>query len=85
MTTVSNKTHQPVPTPGRIVIHRTQDAALAHNGSKDHPAIVTRGWSDESCNLKVMPDCGPVRDETSQQLIDPADETAQGWFWPPRV
>ena len=74
-----------MPSIGRVVIHRTQNTAFQHNGSKDHPAIVTHAWGEKSINCKVIPDCGPLRDETSSVLIDPADGSAHGWFWPPRV
>lgn len=75
----------PQPSLGRTVIHRSQSLAMKFNGSADHPAIITRVWTGEYVNLKVLPDCGQPYDATSQCRIDPANESAQGWFWPPRV
>ena len=39
-----------------------------HNGTREHPAIVTRVWGDKPprcVNLKVFPDCGEPFDATS--------------------
>ncbi len=76
---------QQIPSVGRTVIYRTQHRAGQHNGTKDHPAIITRVWSDTCVNCKVLPDCGPVYDVTSRIFIHPDDQDAEGWFWPPRV
>ena len=65
---------------GDVVMHRTQVPDRQHNGTKDHPAFVTRVWSQECLNLKIIPDCGPVRDETSVSRIDPTEEGQQGWY-----
>lgn len=73
------------PSIGRIVIHRTQDPNKKFNGSKDHPAIVTCVFAPNCINVMVLPDCGTPYCATSQGEIDPASETAQGWFWPSRA
>lgn len=39
-----------------------------HNGTREHPAIVTRVWGDgarPTVNMKVLPDCGEPFDATS--------------------
>lgn len=69
----------------RVVVYRTQHPEAQCNGTKDHPAVVTRVWGDTCVNLKVLPDCGPIYDVTSRMLIDPDDQQADGWFWPPRA
>jgi len=69
------------PSLGRIVIHR----GISSNGAKDHPAIVNRVFTPECVNLTVFPDCGSPVSITSQIAIDPTNQLAIGWFWPPRV
>lgn len=68
------------PSPGRIVLFH----GVVSNGAREHPAIVTRVWSDTCVNLTVFPDyMGPQlytsvnQDESNSQDI--------GWRWPPRV
>lgn len=69
----------PSPYLGMPVLHRTQDKARQYNGSDIHPAVITHVWP--ACvNVKVLPDCGPPYDATSQQRIAYADVEAQGWF-----
>lgn len=64
----------------RIVVFRDQT-----RGGLDSPAIITRVWGPTCVNLKVLPDCAPVYDVTSQVLIVPEFQSAHGWFWPPRL
>lgn len=43
-------------------------ADQAHNGTREHPALVTRVWGPgptPTVNLKVLPDCGEPFDATS--------------------
>jgi len=65
------------PAIGRIVIFRGLEA----NGSMEHPAIITRCWSDrdtKECavmvNLTVLPDTQPPFVCSSVQLFDTRDE-----------
>lgn len=54
---------------GTVVVFLAGDDHV-HNGTKEHPAIVTRVWGDgdrPTVNLKVLPDCGEVFDATSVQ------------------
>lgn len=71
------------PSLGRIVLFRSLDS----NGSKEHPALVTRVWSDTCVNLTVFPDYGELVFKTSvnqnESLEGPNQELA--WRWPPRV
>ena len=71
------------PSLGRIVLFRSLDS----NGTKEHPALVTRVWSDTCVNLTVFPDYGDVITKTSinqnESLEGPNQELA--WRWPPRV
>ena len=55
---------------GTIVIFVAGDDHV-HNCTREHPAVVTRVWSDDpddktpTVNLKVLPDCGEPFDATS--------------------
>jgi hypothetical protein len=54
---------------GEIVIFLAGDDHV-HNGTRAHPAIVTRVWGEGArpyVNLKVLPDCGEPFDATSVQ------------------
>ena len=51
----------------------------------EHAAIITRVYETGAVGLHVFRDdafAGPL---AAQQQIEPADESAIGWFWPPRV
>lgn len=68
------------PTIGRIVLWHGE----VSNGSVEHPAIITRVWTDTCVNLTVFPDFGvPVL--KSSQVLDEETTQAVGWRWPPRV
>lgn len=80
----------PKPALGRIV-HAFVDPAM-NNGSDVCPAIITRVWTDEMVNLRLVPDSdAPMRSMTSVGLY--ADEESaraacegkswlSGAFWP---
>lgn len=54
---------------GHIVVFLAGDDRV-HNGTVEHPAIVTRVWGKgprPTVNLKVLPDCGEPFDATSVQ------------------
>lgn len=76
------------PTVGRIVIYVTSDAEGEINGTREHPAIVTRNWNegpleDGSCvNLKVLCD-GPDNLWATSVGYDP-EGSPRSWHWPPR-
>ena len=71
------------PSIGRIVMHR----GVESNVAVEHPAIITRVWSDVCVNLTVFPDAGvPVARASQIFLADPeAEAGSHGWWWPPRV
>lgn len=85
------------PSLGRIVIVRT---AQEYNGAREHPAVITRVFSDRDTmgevggfnrvNLTVMPDCHSPFSATSVPLFETekeshgASETIVAW-WPPKV
>lgn len=69
------------PSLGRIVIHR----GISSNGATEHPAMITRVWSDTCVNLTVFPDFGAPVLRTSQTLLTDPAQPQEGWFWPPRV
>lgn len=58
------------------------------NGTRVHPALITRVWSDTCVNLHVFFDATPSVIKTSVTLIETPDDTHNpnaGWCWPPRV
>lgn len=71
------------PSIGRIVLFRS----LESNGSSEHPAVVTRVWSDTCVNLTVFPDFGEPVLKTSVNQNETLDSPNQNlaWRWPPRV
>ncbi len=68
------------PSLGRIVLFHNFDS----NATKEHPAIITRVWSDTCINLTVFPDYSVsiVRSSVNQ---DEEMKQEFGWRWPPRV
>lgn len=70
--------------------HSRPDSA-AHggsNGTRVHPAIITRVWSDTCVNLHVFFDAFPSEVRTSATRLDTPEDTHNpnsGWRWPPRV
>jgi hypothetical protein len=70
------------PSPGRIVL--VSDAE--HNGVTEHPAIITRVWSDTCINVTVFPDCwAPFCKTSVEKSEDESREQKDTWRWPPRV
>lgn len=67
------------PTIGRIVLYR----GVTSNGAEEHPAIVTRVWSDICVNLHVLLDNATPVSKTSV-VQDEEMKQPQGWRWPPR-
>ena len=80
------------PTVGRIVIFReTVWQGEGTNGTRDHPAIVTRVWSDTCVNLHVFFDASSSWSKSSvTQMPELPDGVANtsgvgGWRWPDRT
>lgn len=72
------------PSLGRIVLFRSHES----NGATEHPAIITRVWSDTCVNLTVFPDysASPVLKSSVGFNDDMEDKTVgNAWRWPPRV
>ena len=71
------------PSLGRIVLFRQQ----LSNDAVEHPAIITRVWSDTCINLTVFPDYGSPDYKTSvvqnESMVEGNQERA--WRWPPSV
>ena len=68
------------PSIGRIVLFHGFDS----NGSKEHPAIITRVWTDTCVNLSVFADYGGLTLKSSA-IQDEEMKQDFGWRWPPRV
>lgn len=80
------------PTVGRIVIFReTVWQGEGTNGTRDHPAIVTRVWTDTCVNLHVFFDASPSGPKSSvtrmPELPDGVVNSSGvgGWRWPDRT
>ena len=70
------------PSLGRIVLFRGQFS----NSANEHPAIITRVWSDTTVNLTVFLDASTAVVKTSVVLDEDMNSGAQySWRWPPRV
>ncbi len=70
------------PSIGRIVLFRGEKS----NGANEHPAIVTRVWSDTCVNLTVFLDNGaPFVVTSATQDEDVESGSLRAWRWPPRV
>lgn len=71
------------PSLGRIVLFRSE----LSNGATEHPAIISRVWSDTCVNLTVFPDCGVPVCKTSVVQNEDMQEGNQtyAWRWPPRT
>jgi hypothetical protein len=77
------------PAVGRIVIFReTVWQGDGTNGTRDHPAMITRVWSDTSVNLHVFFDaCSSAPKSFVTQMPEMLDGEANtsaigGWRWP---
>lgn len=77
------------PSIGRVVI--VPMPATANNGATEAPAIISRVWSDDMVNVRILPDASnEVPARTSVKLF--ADKAAADAFpgahvawWPERV
>ncbi len=68
------------PTIGRIVLFR---GSAPLTDAREHPAVITRVWSDTLVNLLVFWDKNAPGAVTSARY-DP-DGADQTWRWPPRA
>lgn len=73
------------PTVGRIVIFRQPVNEEPVNGMREHPAIITRVWSNDLVNLHVFYDGAPSAARTSVVRADDVDLTGYTWHWPERA
>lgn len=75
------------PSIGRIVIYRQSGNERPVNGTTDHPAVITRVWSESVVNLHVMYDAAPPTPVTSVPQLGSglAQPGERCWFWPERT
>jgi hypothetical protein len=75
------------PSPGRIVLYTQPTFEKAVNGTRTHPAIVTRVWNEFSLNLHVFFDGKPSEPRTGVLAKDQVGEDGPHayWEWPGRV
>lgn len=69
----------PKPSIGCILIFTQPESENPHNGHRDHPCVITKVWSDDCVNVKVLPDCAAPYDSTSCQF------STGRVAWPARV
>ncbi len=69
------------PTVGRIVLF----GPFKSNEQLEHPAIITRVWSDTLVNLVVFPDAAAPVIRLSVALLAADDQNGHYWRWPDRV
>lgn len=75
----------PTPSLGQIVLVPADPAV--NNGADTAPAVITRVWTDDVVNVRVLLDSDAVQWRTSVTYTESLD-TAQHlnyWTWPPRV
>jgi hypothetical protein len=72
------------PTIGRIVIFKQSKHETPRNGTREHPAMITRVHGDDCVNLQVFFDAGPVSVTTSVLRAGVASEDSMSWDWPKR-
>jgi hypothetical protein len=72
------------PTIGRIVIFKQSKHETPCNGTRQHPAMITRVHNDDYVNLLVFFDGGPVSACTSVHRVGVAPEGSASWDWPKR-
>jgi len=85
------------PTIGRIVHYYEGDSEAGGrhgsgtNGTRFHPAVITRVWSDTCVNLTVFFDGAAIGNRTSTSELPDAvfaedvHCTNSGWRWPARA
>lgn len=71
---------QAKPFVGEVVIYVQAEEAKPVNGTREHPAIVTRVWSDGVVNLQVMYDNGPVCPACSVARRDITNPSNAHWY-----
>lgn len=67
---------------GQAVIYVQPDSEQPVNGTREHPAIVTRVWNETMVNLKVMFDFGPTESVGSVMRNDVANQGTGHWYPP---
>ncbi len=81
---MSDTTHKPKASLGRIVIYRLPIHEDSINGEREFPAMIVRVWRDDFVNLQVFTDgIGEVW-RGSVTIKDQPGEAGTCW-WPPRV
>mgnify|MGYP000853843108 CR=1 FL=1 len=75
------------PTKGRIVMFRFGSKEVPLSGSFEHPAIITRVWSDTMVNLLVFVDNAAPMAVTSIELHaeEPPHTGQRACWWPARA
>ena len=72
------------PTIGRMVVYRQPERESPVNGTRFHPAVITRVWGHDIVNLTVFFDTHPPRPVPSVLHTCDAAEHVDAWDWPAR-
>lgn len=73
------------PTIGRTVIYVQGTNEESANGTREHPAVITRVWNDKGVNLLVFFDAHAPEPRTSVLRDDTAGPDMPYWHWPQRI
>lgn len=75
-----------IPTKGRIVIYRQSADRTPYNETREHPAVITRVWSERCVNLTVFFDAqAPVWVTSVERIDEHTPDGNMGWRWPERT
>lgn len=73
-----------MPQVGDIVIFYMDANEAPSNGTREHPAVISRVWSEQMVNLTVFPDLGAPYTCGSVLSIDAEARSEFAAYWKPK-